>query len=58
MVDRVKREKQTKKKAGEAGRGTKEKEKNLVDAVQASLGNSQNIVINTGLVLSPKHSTR
>lgn len=56
MVDRVKRGE--KKNAGDAGRGMKEKEKSLVDAVQASLGNSQNIVINTGLVPSPKHSTR
>lgn len=37
----------------------REKEKSLVDAVQALLGSSQNTVfINTNLVTNPKHSTR
>lgn len=36
----------------------KEKEKSLVDAGQALLGNSQNIVIHTDLVPNTKHSTR
>lgn len=59
MVDRVKRGKKTQKKGGEVRRGMREKEKSLVDAVQALLSSSQNTVfINTNLVTNPKHSTR
>lgn len=59
MVDRVKGGKKNKKKGGEVRRGMREKEKSLVDAVQALLGSSQNTVfINTNLVTNPKHSTR